>query len=193
MNLHSVQPPVRALLALTVGLFACAGPNRRDVHPERPAYGPSVYVAPRARAVKKVAVLPFRAPTALIGESVADLWVTEILRSGRHEVVERSRLSAVLGEAELALSGLSSSRAAEIGTMAGADAIVMGTVDEYSTSAQSGRVVPVVSLSARMVDCASGDVLWSAEHSVKGAPNQTPSLLARRAVNEMMSAIYRRY
>lgn len=193
MNNHKVQPAVRSLLVLTLGLCACASPDRRDVHPARPEQGPSVYVAPRARAVRKVAVLPFKAPTALIGESVADLWVTEILRSGRHEVVERSRLSAVLGEAELALSGLSTSRAAELGAMAGADAIVMGTVDEYSTSAQSGRLVPVVSLSARMVDCVSGDVLWSADHSVKGAPNESPSLLARRAVNEMMSSIYRRY
>jgi curli biogenesis system outer membrane secretion channel CsgG len=50
----------------------------------------NVHILPQPVAVEKIAVLPFRAPTELIGSSVSDMFVTEILRARRYEVVERS-------------------------------------------------------------------------------------------------------
>lgn len=165
--------------------------------PKEPAYFEStptranVYIAPDAPAVKKVAVMPFKAPTALIGESVADLWVTEVLRSQRYEVVERSRLAQVLSETELAMAGLSAAKAAAAGAMAGADAVIIGTVDEYAAVAQRLRTVPVVGISARMVDCETGKIIWSVDHSKKGDADATLPQLARTVVHEMMSAVYK--
>ena len=89
----------------------------------------NVHILPQPVAVEKIAVLPFRAPTELIGSSVSDMFVTEILRARRYEVVERSQMASVLSEAELAMAGLSSARAAEVGNMMGADGVIIGTVD----------------------------------------------------------------
>ncbi len=124
--------------------------------------GVNVYVAPVPSAIERVAVLPMKAPTQLIGESVSDLLVTEMLRWGRYTLVERSQMANVLGEAELALAGLSEKRAVEVAQMLGADGVIIGTVDEYSTVARKGKTYPVVGLSIRLIDCASGKIMWSA-------------------------------
>lgn len=176
-----------------VGLLILAG---CATSPEERYFGgtktdANVYLAPGAKAVSKVAVLPFRAPTELIGVSVADLWVTEVLRSGRHELVERGRMAQVLSEAELALAGATSTRAAEVGQMLGADGVIVGTVDEYGTVARKGRAVPVVGVTARLIDCASGRVVWSVDlaRQADGGEVTLPGL-ARQVVHEMMAAIY---
>jgi curli biogenesis system outer membrane secretion channel CsgG len=157
----------------------------------RTATEANVYLAPRAKELTKVAVLPFKAPTELIGSSMADLWVTEVLRSGHYELVERSRMAQVLSEAELALSGLSATRAAEVGQMLGAEGVIVGTVDEYGTMARKGRTVPVVGVTARLINCANGKVMWSVDlaQSAAGAEVTLPRL-ARQVVHEMMAAIY---
>ena len=75
----------------------------------------NVYVAPVASSIEKVAILPFKAPTELIGSSVSDIIVTEMLRAKRYTLVERGQIDRVLGETEFALSGLSESAAIEVG------------------------------------------------------------------------------
>ena len=67
----------------------------------------NVYVAPAPSAINKIAIMPFKASTELIGSSVSDLFVTEMLRAGRYELVERSQMAKVLNESELSLAGLS--------------------------------------------------------------------------------------
>ena len=62
----------------------------------------NVYVAPVASCISKVAVLPFKAPTELIGSSISDIFVTEILRAHRYTMVERGQIDRVLGETEFA-------------------------------------------------------------------------------------------
>jgi TolB-like protein len=154
----------------------------------------NVYVAPDDFAVNKVAILPFKAPTELIGTSVSDMFVTEMLRAGRYELVERSQMAKVLGEAELALAGLSASKAAEVGAMMGADGVVIGTVDEYGTVAYRGHPYPVVGVSARMIDCKSGKVVWSVDLAERADDKVTTlSQHGRAVVHEMTSALYREW
>jgi len=153
----------------------------------------NVYVAPAHRPVAKVAVLPFKGPTELIGASVSDHFVTELLLSGRYEVVERSQLAAVLGETELALSGLSSAEATKAGSMAGADGVVVGTVAEHGETAEGGRTYAVVGISARLIDCANGKVIWSVDLARRAESSSVSiSEHARQVVHEMMAAVYRR-
>ncbi len=124
--------------------------------------GVNVHVAPVPSKVHSIAVMPFQAATELIGTSTSDLFVTELLRTGRYQLLERSQLSQVLNEAEVALSGISDSRAIELGNMLGANGVIIGTVDEYGNIAEKGRNKAVVGLSVRMIDCESSRVMWSA-------------------------------
>jgi len=155
----------------------------------------NVYVSPRAKKlnIEKVAIMPFKAPTELIGASVSDMFVTDCLRAGRYELVERGQMAQVLGEAELALAGLSASSAAEVGNMMGADGVIIGTVDEYGTVAQRGRSYPVVGISARMIDCESGKIIWSVDLAERASSYKiTLPEHARGIVHEMMAALYQK-
>ncbi len=150
----------------------------------------NVYVAPVASSIEKVAVLPFKAPTELIGSSVSDIFVTELLRAKRYTLVERGQIDRVLGETEFALSGLSESAAIEAGKMLGAEGVILGTVDEYATVAQRGHSYPVVGASIRLIDCDSGRVMWSVDHARRSEdPADTLSSHARVVVHEMVAAV----
>lgn len=154
----------------------------------------NIFVAPIPCSISKVAVMPFKAPTELIGSSVADMFVTEMLRAGRYELVERSQMSKVLNEAELALSGLSVARAAEIGAMLGADGVIIGTVDEYSTVAYRGTAFPVVGITARLIDCKTGKVMWSIDLAKRTEDKSvTLSEHARVVVHEMTAGLYQKW
>lgn len=154
----------------------------------------NIYVSPRAPAITKVALLPFRAPTELIGASISDLFVTEMLRAGRYELVERSQMAKVLGETELSLAGLSNAKAIETGKMMGAEGVIVGTVDEYTKVAQRGKTYPVVGVSARLIDCQSGKIIWSVDISKRSKDKyDTLPCHARRVVHEMTAALYKQW
>ena len=154
----------------------------------------NVYVAPTGSGnIKKVAIMPFKGPTELIGQSVSDMFVTEILRSQYYELVERSQMANVLSESELALSGLSATKAAEVGGMMGADGVMIGTVSEYETVAARGRAIPVVGISARLIDCKTGKIVWSVDLAKRASSGgMTLSEHGRDVVHEMMSGLYRK-
>lgn len=190
------------LLALPVaGLLAgccCAGGGSRRAPqrsaPEPMPEGMNVYVAPVSSSIRRVAVMPFRAATELIGISISDLFVTELLRTGRYQLVERSQLSRVLGETEVALSGLTEAHAIEVGHMLGADGVIIGTVDEYGTMAVKGKSLAVVGLSVRLIDCNSGRVMWSASLSDCSTVAHTPlSCQARTVVRNTVIALSRKW
>ena len=182
-----------ALTLLILGALGCATPEEDYFGNTRSRA--NVYVSPaKSSSISKVAVMPFKGQTELIGTSISDLFVTELLRAGKYELVERSRMAQVLSESELALAGLSASRAAEIGNMLGADGVIIGTVDEYVTVAQRGHPYPVVGVTARMIDCKSGKVIWSVDLA-KRADNKTTTLPehARAIVHEMMCGLYQKW
>jgi curli biogenesis system outer membrane secretion channel CsgG len=183
----------RSMLA-AIAAVLCAGcaTNPNDAYFMETPTKANVYVAPGHAAVRKVAVLPFKAPTELIGASVADMFVTELLRSGRYELVERSQMASVLGEQELALAGLSAAKAAEVGTMLGADGVIIGTVSEYETVAKRGRTIPVAGISTRLIECGSGRIVWSVDLADRAERSDTTlSEHGRHVVHEMMAGLYR--
>jgi curli biogenesis system outer membrane secretion channel CsgG len=200
MSRRLLSPAVRLTalglcLALT-GCCLCGGRNRKtaDSTSGRPTVGhagrPDVQHNESARAIRRVAVMPFRAPTELTGWSVSDLFVSELLRQNRYELVERSQLSNVLGEAEVALSGLTAGQAAELGTMLGADGVILGTVGEYEMTARGGKTLPSVGISARLIDCTTGTVVWSVDYSCRArSADVTLTEHARLCVRQMVSAI----
>jgi TolB-like protein len=154
----------------------------------------NVFVAPVPTPIKKIAIMPFKAQTELIGTSVSDLFVTEMLRAGRYELVERAQMAKVLSESELALAGLSASRATEVGNMLGAEGVVIGTVDEYATVAQSGHPYPVVAITVRLIDCTSGKVMWSSDLAKRADSKDTTLPEQARAVtHEIVAGLYNKW
>ena len=152
---------------------------------------PNVFVAQDATDIEKVGILPFKAATSLIGSSISDLFVTEVMQMDRYELVERSQMSGVLGEAEVALSGLSTGQAAQLGQMAGAQAVIIGTVSEYENVAFGGRACPVVGITIRLIDCTTGKILWSVDHAARGGKNDTLAQHSRKVVHDMALALNR--
>lgn len=154
----------------------------------------NVFVAPGMPQIKKIAIMPFKAPNELLGGSVADVFVTEMLRAGRYDVLERSRMAQVLSESELALAGVSAAKAAEVGAMMGADAVVLGTVDEYSKVKHGWHEDALIGMTARMIDCKSGQVVWSVD-LVRRADDKNTTLAehTRTVAHEMVAALYKRW
>lgn len=199
MNRRLLKPAGRfvalGLCAGLAGCCLCGGRDRQtDSAPGRPSVGragqPDVQLNETARPIRCVAVMPFRAPTELTGWAISDLFVSELLRQGRYELVERSQLSNVLGEAEVALSGLTAGQAAELGTMLGADGVILGTVGEYEMTARGGKTLPSVGISARLIDCTTGRVVWSVDFSSRArSADVTLTEHARMVVRQMVSAV----
>lgn len=151
-----------------------------------------VFVDAAAPAMRKIALMSFKAPTELIGSSVSELFVTEILKAERYTLVERSQIKQVLGETEMAMSGMTSAKAAEVGALVGADGVIIGTVDQYESKAVKGHTFPVVGITFRLIDCKSGKIAWSVDLA-KRADNKkaTLSTHGRFVVHEMMSGLYK--
>lgn len=179
------------LLALCMG--GCA------THPLDQYFGepdPKVNVTLNAGAarVEKLAVMPFKASTELIGASVSDMFVTELLRLNRFTLVERSQMEKVLNETEVQLSGLSETKAVAVGNMLGADAVLVGTVDEYGTVARRKHALPVVGISMRIIDCHSGQLLATAGYAGKAEDKDTTlPEHARYIVHAVMSGVYAQF
>ena len=173
-----------ALLAMLIVLSGCASPGGNG-------RGVNVFVTPGAVGIEKVAILPFRAATELIGASVSDMFVTELMKTGKYQLIERGQLSGVLGETEVSLSGLTSGQAAQLGQMARANAVIIGTVSEYEMMALKGRSLPVVGINVRMIDSTTGRILWSIDHAKRGSRGTMLAQQARTVVNEMTMALSR--
>ena len=177
--------PILALAAMLAGCAAPSGSSSGGAGTGEP----NVYVAREARGIDKVGILPFKAATSLIGGSVSDMFVTELMKLDRYELVERSQMAGVLGESEVALSGLTAGEAAQLGQMIGANGVILGTVSEYENVAQGGRTYPVVGITIRLIDSKTGKILWSVDHAARGNRGDVLAQHARIVVKQMTSAL----
>lgn len=194
-KMHPKRYPIGFLtgIMLLIMLSGCA--TSRDAYFRNAVTRANVYVdSTRNEKIQEIALLPLKAETELIGTSVADLFVTEFLRTGRYTLVERSQISHVLGETELALSGLSADQAIKVGTMVGADGVIIGTVSEYGTMALSGHAYPVVAISLRLIDCTSSKIVWSVDLAARADSKKIAlSEQARKIVHEIVAGLYQQW
>ncbi|MEK7233275.1 MAG: FlgO family outer membrane protein [Elusimicrobiota bacterium] len=106
--------------------------------------------------VHKVAVLPFSSidgGSSLDGDGVAERLVTELVRSGKVDVVERGLLSKVMGEHNLMATGaIRRDQVKNVGELLAADAIVTGTL-----FVSGGKL----EVHARLIDVGSGRALYA--------------------------------
>lgn len=115
------------------------------------------------------------------GEAAQDVFVTELVKSGKYRVIERERINAIMQEKGLNLSGdIDPSTAMQIGKLLGADYMLAGSVTEYGVDTAEGGAPSVrglpsfgfgkknftAALDARVFNVSTGEIVWadSARH-----------------------------
>jgi curli biogenesis system outer membrane secretion channel CsgG len=111
-----------------------------------------------------------------------DVFVTELVKSGRFRVVDREQLEALMQEKNLSLSGdIDPKTAVRAGKLLGVNYFLTGAVTEYGTTHNSVDTpsvgtsrgwIPGVSvdknsfvaaMNARLIDTETGEILWADE------------------------------
>ena len=103
-----------------------------------------------------------------------DVFVTELVKSGKFRVVEREQLDALMKEKGLTLSGdVDKSTAVRVGKLLGVNYLLTGAVTEYGNTnvggggggVYAGKKKFVAALNARLIDSSTGDIAWADEAS----------------------------
>ncbi len=154
------------------------------------------------RLKKRIAVFSFADKTGTayrwwsgkpVGEGMADMLVTTLVKSGQYQVVERAEIDALLAEQDLGTSGVvTPETAAKVGKMLGVEVAVVGAVTEfgYKKSDVGGAfkgvglgvasVSAVVAVDVRLVNTSTGEILAAdnkrVEKSKKGLRLRTRKL-----------------
>ncbi len=144
-------------------------------------------LAPSAQAADKkarIAVLEFKNKADNQywwhggAEAMQDIFVTELVKSGKFRVIDREQLAALLQEKNLSLSGDVDPRTAvKVGKLIGVEYFLTGAITEYGME-QSGAHAPSVrglpgfsvgkktftaAANARIIDTSTGEILWADE------------------------------
>ncbi len=107
-----------------------------------------------------------------LGEAAADVFVTDLMETGKFSLIEREKMGAILGEQDLGASGrVTAQTAAKIGKMLGVDLILTGSVSQFSVSSVGGGISRIrvgvttgkVVLQARLVNTTTGEIIIATE------------------------------
>ena len=129
----------------------------------------------------RVAVLEFKnkAPQAWghVGAAAQDILISELVKKGKYTVIDRERLSEVLQEKNLSISGdIDPKTAVKAGKLLGVEYVIAGSVTEFgsvksgaSTGWLGGRLPSVdvgttkftAAIDARAISTTTGEVIWA--------------------------------
>jgi curli biogenesis system outer membrane secretion channel CsgG len=129
------------------------------------------WVKPGAGRVGRVAVLAFENQTTSLraGQSTADLLVTELLATGAIAVMDPSEAADLLRRENLDPADAGRLPSAQrIGRLLQVSHVLQGSVTEYRYKPGLSET-PAVGVTARLVEVASGEVVWSASHARLGS------------------------
>ena len=123
-------------------------------------------------AVKKVAVLSFYNNTKITEASkiVTGAFVANLVGMRKFKVEFPGNIKSFLvGERIIVRTGVDLNTIKLMGRKLGVDAVIIGRIDEFVGMEKKKRgVVPMVSISSRMVDARTGKILWMAQHRRTG-------------------------
>jgi curli biogenesis system outer membrane secretion channel CsgG len=115
-------------------------------------------------------------------EAMQDVFVTELVKSGKFRVVEREQLQALMAEKNLSLSGdVDPNTAVQIGKLLGVNYLLTGSVTEYGVTDKgahgrsigripgfaAGKRSFVAAVNARLIDTSTGEIAWADEASAE--------------------------
>jgi len=110
--------------------------------------------------------------------AMQDVFVTELVKSGKFRVMEREQIAAIMREKGLTLSGdIDPTTAMQIGKLLGVNYMLTGSITEYGrTDAgahgrsvgrlpgfNAGKSTFVAAANARIFDVSTGEILWADE------------------------------
>jgi TolB-like protein len=124
---------------------------------------------------EQVGVLPFAtlSQDRAAGLRTTSVFFTELLRLEYAVVIEPGQFEAAMSRVRgnvPAQNPWSTKDLARLGEETGTQAFFMGTVQDYGTIRAGQKTFPMISLEVRMVDAASGRLVWSASGTAKGGP-----------------------
>ena len=111
-------------------------------------------------------------------EAIQDVFVTELVKSGKFRVIDREQLAALMQEKNLSLGGdVDPATAVRAGKLLGCQYFLTGAVTEYGatdTSAHGrsvgglpgfsgGKKTFVAAANARLIDTTTGEIVWADE------------------------------
>jgi curli biogenesis system outer membrane secretion channel CsgG len=114
--------------------------------------------------------------------AMQDVFVTELVKSGKFRVVEREQLQALMAEKNLTLSGdVDPNTAVKIGKLLGVNYLLTGSVTEYGVTDKgahgrsvgripgfaAGKRTFVAAVNARLIDTSTGEIAWADEASAE--------------------------
>jgi len=149
-----------------------------------------------AQAKKRIAVFTFEDKSAHnahwwtgqpVGEGMADMLITALVKTGKYTVLERTEINRVLGEQQLGQTGaVTPESAAKVGQLLGVEVAIMGAVTEFGYSEKNvgGAIKKVgfglgvkttkatVAVDVRFVNTTTGEIMTAEsvreEESSKG-------------------------
>jgi len=101
-----------------------------------------------------------------------DVFVTELVKSGKFRVLDRAQLNRILEEQNLSASGrIDGSTAVRMGKVVGVKYFLTGALTEWEQNRSSGRFGGIgggkssfkAVMNARLIDAETGDILWADE------------------------------
>ncbi len=135
---------------------------------------PRAYLAPDCALhnLTTVAVVPFDNETDRreAGEIVSSIFVEELYYSKRFQVLEVADIREMMTRERIHLTkSVDRSFLKKVGQRLGVDGIILGRVDMYwEGEGKEGGAVPVVAVSARLIETAGGSILWSCSNRRTG-------------------------
>lgn len=151
-------------------LFLCAGCSAPSLTP---------FASSDLRA-GSMAILPFdnlsEAPGA--GKTMENYVLVEFLKLPSLRIVEPGQVMAALSQARIRLAtNIPRETVIQLGEDLGIDYLMVGIVHEYKlqrlTGAGGSGEVPVVSVSLRIVETKTGNIVWAVNVSRSGKDNET--------------------
>lgn len=150
---------------------------------------------------KRIAVLTFEDKTSSgyrwgyykdVGDGVTEMILTELVKSGKYQVIERTRIDKLIAEQKLQQSGLVSEQSAvEIGKLLGVELAVFGAVTEfgYKEDGQRARVFgksvsvgkkgATVGIDIRIINVTTGEII-TADNISKEESNNSFGVSTRK-------------
>ncbi len=122
--------------------------------------------------VKKVAIFSFHNNTMIAEASkiVTGAFVASLVKTKKFKVEFPGNIKSFLvNERIIVRTGVDLDTIKRMGRRLGVDAVIMGRIEEFVGMEEKKRgVIPMVSISSRLVDVRTGKILWMAQHRRTG-------------------------
>ncbi len=122
--------------------------------------------------VKKVAIFSFHNNTMIAEASkiVRGAFVASLVKTKKFNVEFPGNIKSFLvSERIIVRTGVDLDTIRRMGRRLGVDAVIMGRIEEFVGIEEKKKgVIPVVSISSRLVDVRTGKILWMAQHRRTG-------------------------